>query len=99
MRNTSVAEMVAELQALLLEGQASLVRIVTGAARVAHLSDEPEFAALFELHLDGIPSKDGARRRACYKVARPDETAPLELHSRVPERPQHARWNVPGPTP
>lgn len=64
MRDPKLQQLVDELQAQLVgDSSASLVPIVGRAVRIAHLADEPEYAALFELHLDGV-SKDktaGAR--------------------------------------
>lgn len=55
MGDPQVPEMVEELQRQLAnDPSGSFVPILTRAIRIAHLADEPEYAALFELHLDGF---------------------------------------------
>lgn len=58
MTDPVLQQLVDELQAQLgADDAGSLVPVVTRAVRIAHLADQPEYAALFELHLDGA-SKD-----------------------------------------
>ncbi len=54
MSNPKLHQLIDELQEQLVsDTSASLLPIVGRAVRIAHLADEPEYAALFELHLDG----------------------------------------------
>ena len=56
--------MVEELQRQLAnETSGSLVPLLTRSVRLAHLANEPEYAALFELHLDGFDKNKSAGAR------------------------------------
>lgn len=64
MSNPKLQQLIDELQAQLVSSTpSSLVPIVGRAIRIAHLADEPEYAALFELHLDGVTKNRLSGRR------------------------------------